>query len=330
MLDGASNSEIRNPKSAIRIVFLGTSTFAVPTLVKLFEQGYPVTAVITQPDKPSGRGQAVQSPPVKQKAFGLHLTVYQPPNLKDDAVRAMFGALRPDMLVVVAYGKILPAWLLSLPRYGAVNLHGSLLPKYRGAAPVQWAIANGEIETGVCTMKLDEGLDTGPVFLCESAAIGPDETAPELSGRLAQLGSELMVRTIDGVMGGTLQPTPQDHARATLAPILKKEDGYIRWTDAAKRIHDCVRAFKPWPGAVTRFRASTCKILKTRIGTRIEPGQQPGTIIWSKQGLSVCCGDSTLLEILELQLENKKPVRAVDFANGARLRPGEKFVPVEG
>jgi methionyl-tRNA formyltransferase len=316
------------PKSEIRIVFLGSSTFAIPTLVALFEKGYSIAAVITQPDKPSGRGHVIQAPPIRNKAIELHLPVYQPVSVKDDRARALFDALSPDMLIVVAYGKILPAWLLQLPRYGAINLHGSLLPRYRGAAPIQWAVANGEPETGVCTMQIDEGLDTGPVFLCEKTSIHPDETVQELSERLAGLGSELMIRTVEGVTNGTLKPTPQDESQATLAPILEKRHGFINWKDPAKRIHDRVRAFTPWPGAVTRFRGAPCKILKTRVGDRVPPGTEPGTIFASRKSLTAACGDFLMVEIIELQPENRKPVRGVDFANGARIQAGEKFQPV--
>jgi methionyl-tRNA formyltransferase len=321
----SAKSEFQIPKSKIRIVFMGTSTFAVPSLVKLFEEGFSIVGVITQADKPSGRGQAIQSPPVKKKAFEIHLPVYQPRTLKDDGARALFDALAPDMLVVVAYGKILPAWLLQLPKCGAINVHGSLLPKYRGAAPIQWAIANGEQETGVSTMQIDEGLDTGPVFLREKTLVGPDETVQELSERLAKTGASLLIRTIEGVLDGTLKPAPQDDSLATTAPILEKSHGIVNWKDPAKRIHDRVRAFTPWPGAAARFRQTACKILKTRVGGAAPEELEPGTILASKRSFAVVCGDSRLLEIVELQPENRKPVQGFEFANGTRIQPGEKF-----
>src|SRR5262249_42984203 len=208
---------------------MGSATFALPSLDALFEAGLSITGVITQPDKPSGRGQLLQGPPVKKRASELQLPVYQPPSLKTDEARQLIGALVPDLIVVVAYGKILPAWLLAAPKYGCINLHASLLPKYRGAAPVHWAIANGEEKTGVCTMLLDAGLDTGPVYLFEETWIGPDETAPQLYDRLAAIGAPLLLKTVEGITGGTLKPKPQEHSQATLAPILKKEDGFVSW-----------------------------------------------------------------------------------------------------
>jgi len=306
---------------------MGTAAFAVPTLVHLFEEGYKISGVVTQPDKASGRGQSIQASPVKQKAFELHLPIYQPATLKNDNARALFQAMEPDMIVVVAYGKILPPWLLQLPRFGAINLHGSLLPKYRGAAPIHWAIANGETETGVCTMQVDEGLDTGPVYLCEKTSIAPDETVIRLSERLAAMGPPLMVRTIGEVIKGNLKAQPQIHSEATLAPILKKQHGYIDWRDAAANIHNRVRAFNPWPGTVTRFRSAVCKIIKTKVieGSNLA---DPGTLVAGKRALRVICGEGTLLEVLELQPENRKPVSGGDFANGARIQPGEKFEPV--
>jgi len=302
---------------------MGTSAFAVPTLACLFEEGFTISGVVTQPDKPSGRGQAVQPPPVKKQAYELQLAIYQPPSLKDDSALSLFTALAPDLIVVVAYGKILPPWLLKMPRYGAVNLHGSLLPKYRGAAPIHWAVANGETETGVCTMQVEEGLDTGPVYLSEKTTIGPEENVPQLSERLAIMGTSLMVQTINGILAGTLQGMPQDHSKATTAPILRRTDGYIDWTAPAPRIHNRVRAFNPWPGAITRFRGSMCKVLQTR-AVSAHAGE-PGTIAVDRRSLRVSCGGGTALEILQLQPENRKPVSGVDFANGARIQAGEKF-----
>src|SRR5439155_4813752 len=196
----------------------GSATFAIPTLERLFEKGQAIGGVITQPDKPTGRRQTMQGPPLKQKAFELHLPIYQPKSLKDDEARALFQALDPQMIVVVAYGKILPPWLVHFAPYGALNLHGSLLPRYRGAAPVHWAIANGETETGVCSMKVDEGLDTGPVLMCEKTPIQPDEPVQELYERLAGIGAGLMERTVQGLVDGTLRATPQDDSQASLAP----------------------------------------------------------------------------------------------------------------
>jgi methionyl-tRNA formyltransferase len=311
----------------IKLTFMGSATFALPTLHQLFESGYALNAVITQPDKPSGRGQTLLGPPVKQRAYDLQLPIYQPSSLKTEEARQLFAALAPDMIIVVAYGKILPPWLLRLPRYGCLNLHGSLLPKYRGAAPVHWAVANGEPETGVCSMLLEEGLDTGPVYLCDRTIIGPDETAPELYARLAALGGPLMTKTVQGIMDGTLKPSPQDDAQATLAPLLKKEDGFLDWNRPAAEIHNRIRAFNPWPGTVTKFRGSVCKILKTgRAQSATKVGA--GTLHISKGSLAVVCGDGGSLEILSIQSPNRKPVSGSDFANGARIQVDEKFEPV--
>ena len=201
----------------MNIVFMGSATFAIPTLQRLFEDGYKIAGVITQPDKPSGRGQSVQAPPVKRKACELSLQVYQPKSLKDGETHALIEAVAPELIIVVAYGKILPPWLIEFPRFGCINLHGSLLPKYRGAAPVHWAIANGETFTGVCTMQIDQGLDTGPVLLCEKTAVGPDETAEQLYDRLSVLGGDLMAKTVQRVLDGTLQAQPQDNSQASNA-----------------------------------------------------------------------------------------------------------------
>jgi methionyl-tRNA formyltransferase len=327
---------------------MGSATFALPSLNRLFEHGYDLAGVITQPDKPGGRGHALQAPPVKKRAFELHLPIYQPASLKTVETRALIEALEADMIVVVAYGKILPPWLLRLPRYGCINLHGSILPRYRGAAPVHWAVANGEQTTGVCTMLLDEGLDTGPVYLCRETHIGPDETAVQLYDRLAGMGADVLLETVSGIVNATLTPKPQDDSQATLAPALEKEHGYIDWRMPAGEIHNRVRAFNPWPGTVARFRGGICKILQTAEkfgdGRLIHPisserhlesklGEldvrprifQPGAILSSKHSLSVVCGDGAMLEILLIQPENRKPISGKDFANGARIQADEKF-----
>jgi methionyl-tRNA formyltransferase len=308
-------------------VFAGTSSFAVPVLESLAHEPYVLTAVVTQPDKPAGRGQTLHAPPVKQKALELGLPIHQPTSLKSDEARTLFRGLAPDLLVVVAYGKLLPPWLLSLPRFGAVNLHGSLLPKYRGAAPIQWAVANGEAETGVCTMQLDEGLDTGPVYACEKTPIDSSESVQQLSSRLAAMGSALMIRTIAGILAGTLHPVPQDGSRASLAPILTKQDGVIDWTLAARSIHNRVRAFNPWPGTRTQFRGEVCKVLKTRVRQE-HSAAPPGSLAagtGSERFLAVVCGDGGLLELQELQLPNRKAQSGVDFLNGFRVTSSERL-----
>jgi methionyl-tRNA formyltransferase len=304
---------------------MGTAEFAVPTLQRLVSEGYPIAAVVTQPDKPSGRGQAFHASPVKRAATELQLSVHQPATLKDAEARLLFEKLQADCLIVVAYGKILPPWLIRLSQFGAVNLHGSLLPKYRGAAPIQWAVANGERETGVSTMQIDEGLDTGPVYLCERTTIEPDETVAELSARLSQLGSDLMVRTLAGIASGSLRAMPQDHSRASLAPIIQKTDGLIDWKADARTIHNRIRAFNPWPGSWTRFRGVACRILKSRVGQPVEGKAPPGKISVMKGAVSVDCGDGVQLELIEVQFPSRKPVSGSDFANGMRVKTGDMF-----
>ena len=312
-----------------QIVFAGTSQFAVPILETLVAEPYPIVGVVTQPDKPAGRGQTLQAPPVKAKALELNLPVYQPVTLKNEEARSLFTSLAPELLIVVAYGKLLPSWLLDLPRYGAVNLHASLLPRYRGAAPIQWSIANGDSETGVCTMRLDEGLDTGPVYACEKTPIDLEETVQDLSNRLAQLGRGLVKRTIAGILDGSLQALPQDHARATLAPLLTRQDGVLDWGLPAQTIHNRIRAFNPWPGTRTAFRGEVCRILRSRLreATLEAPPGALVTNLGAERSLAVVCGDKTLLEVLAVQLPNRRPQSGIDFMNGFRVVPGERFEP---
>ena len=309
----------------VRLVYMGTAEFAVPTLHRLVNEGHSLAAVVTQPDKPSGRGQLMHLSPVKRHALELQLSVQQPATLKDEGARVFFENLQPDCIIVVAYGKLLPPWLIRLPRFGVVNLHGSLLPKYRGAAPIQWAVANGETETGVCTMQIDEGLDTGPVYLCEKTPIQEDETIRQLTDRLADLGAGLTIRTLSGLVSGSLHATPQDHSHASHAPILRKEDGFIDWRWPAQTIHNRIRAFNPWPGTVTRFRGSICRIMKSKTGRLLEVAKSPGSIIVSKGSVIVACGDGVGLELIEVQLPGKKPVSGSDFANGMRVQGGDCF-----
>ncbi len=303
---------------------MGTADFAVPTLRRLIHEGFMITSVITQPDRPSGRGQSIRFTPIKQAALEIQLDVHQPSTLKDDAARRFFSELSADCIVVVAYGKLIPKWLIQMPKWGVLNLHGSLLPKYRGAAPIQWAVANGETETGVCTMQIDEGLDSGPVYLCEKTAIDPEESVSELSSRLALMGSGLVIRTIMGIADGSLESRPQDHVHASFARILRKQDGYVDWSLPARTIHNHVRAFNPWPGAVAGFRSADCRILKSRVG-QASGSNTSGTIVVSKGRIEVICGDGTSLELVEIQLPGRKPIAGRDFANGLRVQSGEVF-----
>ena len=313
----------------MRLAFMGTARFAVPSLEALVSSGHTIEAVFTQPDRPSGRGRKVHFSPVKEAALSLSLRVEQPVSLTPDHIRHLMETLSPQLLVVVAYGKILPPWLVDLPPYGIVNVHGSVLPRYRGAAPISRAIANGDRRTGVSTMQIDEGMDTGPVYLVEEIPIEPDETAPALSSRLAALGAPLLVRTLEAIEKGAVQPKPQNNERASLAPRLRKEDGYIDWHESAEAIHNKVRAFLPWPSVIVGFRGKACRILGSRLTGEVGEHSEPGTIVFSSRRLQVSCGDGEWLELEQLQLENRKAVSGVDFANGVHLAPEDRFTSIE-
>jgi methionyl-tRNA formyltransferase len=303
-----------------RVIFLGTPAFAVPTLEKVVAAGYEVPLVVTQPDRPKGRGGALAAPPVKETAQRLGLPVFQPERIRRPEAQARLEELKPDAMVVVGYGQIIPQAVIDIPPYGIVNVHASLLPKYRGAAPIQWAIANGETRTGVTTMQIDAGLDTGAMLLKAETEIGPEETAVELSARLAPMGADLLVETLAGLAAGTIVAERQGSAQATLAPILNKEHGRIDWTKPAWEIHNCVRGFLPWPGAYTIFRSQILHVWKSRVG-----GDWPGTpgALLPGRKLVVGCGEFTSLELLEVQLEGRKKMSGADFANGQRLTENE-------
>ncbi len=313
----------------MRIVFCGTPEFAVPTLKRLLAKpDFAIEAVVTQPDRPRGRGQRVSSSPVKGLALDAGLYVYQPEKIKSDSAYEFFKRLAPDAVVIIAYGQIIPARLIEIPRLGWINLHASLLPKYRGAAPVNWAILNGETRTGLTTMQIDAGLDTGPILLQQALEIRRDETAPQLAQRLAEAGAALVVATLRQLDRGEITPTPQDHAQATLAPLLKKEDGRINWSLRAQQIYDRIRGLEPWPGAFTTFRGKLCQVWGRPAAapeSTAAVGQPPGTLVAEKGELYVACGDMTWLELEAVQLEGRKRVPAGDFAHGARLKPGEQF-----
>lgn len=304
-----------------RIVFMGTPEFAVPSLAALVKAGHEVVAAVTQPDKPAGRGRVSQSCPVKLLAAEYGIPVLQPAKIREEGFVESIRALAPEIIAVVAYGKILPLSILSIPPMGCINLHASLLPKYRGAAPINRAIIDGEKETGACTMLLDEGMDTGPVYFCESTPIGPDETAEDLSKRLSFLGAGLLARTIGLILEGGVEPTPQDDEKASAAPMLKKEDGRINWAADAKKIADHVRGYYPWPGAFTVWKG----LLKVHKGMAVDmdpSGAAPGTVIEAKETIQVACG-SGLYEITEVQPENKKKMSAADFVKGYRIQKGD-------
>ena len=309
----------------MRIVFCGTPDFAVPALRHLIAaEDISVEAVVTQPDRPRGRGQAVQASAVKAAALEAGLHVYQPEKIKSDSAFDFFKRVAPDAVVIIAYGQIVPKQLIELPRLGWINLHASLLPAYRGAAPIHWAIVNGEERTGLTTMQIDAGLDSGPILLQWEAQIGAEETSVELYARLAEAGAPLVVDTLRRLGSGELVAVPQDHEQATFAPILKKEHGRIDWGHPAARVHNRIRGLQPWPGAFTTFRGQACH-LWGRPAQIPAPPARPGGIVALAGMLYAACGENSWLRIEEVQLEGRKRVAARDFANGARLAADERF-----
>ncbi len=305
------------------LVFCGTPQFAVPTLEQLAAAGFRVHLVVTQPDRPKGRGLELVASPVKQCAQKLNLHITQPDRIKtNEELRAQLTSLKPDAIIVVGYGRIIPQWMLDLPPLGNINLHASLLPKYRGAAPIQWAIARGETVTGVTTMRIDAGLDTGDILLQRELPIVPDDTSETLAPRLAAIGADLTVETLRGLQTGSIPPRPQDDSQATLAPILKKEDGLVNFSHFATEIFNRLRGFQPWPGAYTTFRGKHLQIVKARPDAAPVP---PAELRIQADRLLAGCGQDTSLELLEVQLEGKKRTAARDFIHGYRPRPGEKL-----
>ena len=308
----------------MRLVFCGTPQFAVPTLEAILSAGHTVQMVLSQPDKPSGRGMEVRPSAVKQFAQQHGLPIAQPEKIRNNfSLQQQLTELAPDAILVVAYGRIIPSWMLALPRFGNLNLHASLLPKYRGAAPIQWAVANGETQTGVTTMRIDEGLDTGDILLQQSVPILLGQTAVDLSPVLANVGAELMVQTLAGLENGTLHATGQDHLQATLAPILQREDGRIDWHHTAQKIFNRWRGFQPWPGAFTFFRGKKLSLHAMRVvDSTVAP---PGTLTRSGNHLFVACGEGTSLEVVELQVEGKRRMPVDAFLNGISLTSGERL-----
>lgn len=305
----------------MRVIFLGTPEFAVPSLESLAAAGHEIAAVLTQPDRPKGRSQEPAAPAVKQAALRLGLAVHQPERIRAPETIEMLRGLAPEAMAVVGYGKIIPQAIIDIPPRGIVNVHASLLPKYRGAAPIQWAIAKGETRTGVTTMRIDAGLDTGDILLARETGIGGEETALEIAPRLARMGAELLIETLAGLAAGTIVPRPQDHSQATLAPVLKKEDGWIDWRRPAQEIHNRVRGFVPWPGCHTRFRGKLLEVWKARVAGPAPGG--PGSMHPRRTRLVVSCGDGDGLELLEVQLEGKKRVPAAAFLSGYHLIDNE-------
>jgi methionyl-tRNA formyltransferase len=334
-LQGKISAALRN--SLMRIVFCGTPQFAVPSLKLLLAQSdLEIAAVITQPDRPRGRGHEVSFSPVKEAAIAAGISVHQPERVRVPEVQELLQKLAPEVIVIIAYGQIIPARLLPIPKLGWINLHASLLPKYRGAAPINWAIVNGETKTGVTSMRIDAGMDTGEILLQKEMEIGPEETAPELAARMSEIGAPLMVETLRGLASGTIVPRAQVHEHASSAPMLKKEDGRVDWSRPAQEIFHRIRGFAPWPGAYTAFRGQTCHIwgepASNELGERSAAAGKaaiPGSLVvlqgGQKNEVMVHCGSATYLRLLSVKLEGRKQVSAVEFANGAHLLTSEHF-----
>jgi len=311
----------------MKLVFCGTPAFAVPTLKLALRAGYDVPLVVTQPDRPVGREQTLTAPPIKTTAMEAGIPVVQPEKIKNNAeFRAQLEAIRPDAILVVAYGRIIPKWMLELPRLGNLNLHASLLPKYRGAAPIQWAIANGEPATGATTMRLDEGLDTGDILLQREMTIAPDMTAVNMFPLLAEMGADLMMETLRELDAGTLAPRKQDQAKATHAPILTRDDGRMDFTEPAMTLYNRWRGFQPWPGAWTTLggkKLTVHRLLPTELrGTR---RMEPGQVLADQGTMFVACGNGSWLELVEVQMEGKKRMTAGDFLRGHAVESGTRL-----
>ncbi|MGH9357553.1 MAG: methionyl-tRNA formyltransferase [Terriglobia bacterium] len=310
----------------MRAIFCGTPQFAVPTLESLSAAGIEVSLALTNPDEPRGRGYELRASPVKEFALKAGLRVYQPERLKDPSVQPEIAAVHPDVIVVVAYGHIIPPWMIGLPRFGCVNLHASLLPRYRGAAPIQWAIIRGERATGVTSMQIDRGLDTGDILLRSETKISGEDTTETLSERLSRMGAGLIVETLRGLERGEIHPRPQSEHLASYAPMLKKEDGRIDWSLTAEEIALRVRGLRPWPVAHTAFRSRNLRIWAARAaGQPAAHPLAPGELKADQGRLIAGCGLATALELLELQLEGRKGIHARDFINGMRLQDGERL-----
>ncbi len=306
----------------MRVVFMGTPAFALPSLEVLRGRGEDLVAVVTQPDRPQGRGQALTPPPVKAAALQAGLPIQQPEKVRRPEFLEWCRAAAPDLIVVVAFGQILPKALLEIPRHGCINVHASLLPKYRGAAPIAWAIIRGEAETGITTMQIDPGMDTGPMLLRRSIPIRPDDTAATLGKRLAELGAQTLNDTLDALKAGHLSPTPQDSSQATLAPLLKKDDGRIDWRQPAIAIHALVRGMDPWPGAFTTHDADTWRVWRVRPEPR---AAEPGVVVGADAtGIAVGTGDGVAV-ITELQTPGKRRLPVAEYLAGHAVAVGDRL-----
>jgi len=307
----------------MKLIYCGTPQFAVPTLEALLAAGHEIALVVSQPDRPVGRKQILTPPPVKVTALAHGIPVTQPEKIRNNAeFRAQLEAIQPDAIMVVAYGRIIPAWMLALPRFGCINLHGSLLPKYRGAAPIQWSVAMGDTITGNTTMLLEEGLDTGPILLQKPYSIRPEETAADLFLSLAAEGAPLAVETLAGLEAGSLHPQPQNHAQATLAPILTRDDGRMDFSRTATELLNRWRGFQPWPGAFTLLDGKKFIVHAMRIApveVKLPVHAAPGTIHTENHRFFAACSEDTWLEFVEIQLEGKKRMSASDFLRGTQM-----------
>ena len=302
------------------IVFMGTPEFAVPCLERLISDGHNVKGVFTQPDKPKGRGHKMQFPPVKECAVDAGIPVYQPLKMKDGEAISILENLNPELIIVVAYGKILPKEILDYPKYGCINMHASILPRYRGAAPIQWSVLNGEKISGVTAMQMDVGLDTGDMLLTKTVEIDENETAGELHDKLSVLGADVMSETIDLLLKGELKPEKQDDSESNYAPMLSKDLCPIDWNESAQKVHNKVRGLSPWPVATAKLGEKTIKIHKTAVSGRCNA--TPGEVVVSDKKLIVACGESTSVEIIVLQTEGKKAMNASDFLRGNPIEKG--------
>ena len=304
----------------MRIIFMGTPEFAAPAIDSLLAAGHEIAAVFSQPDKPKGRGYSLAPPPVKVKAMEHNIPVYQPKSMRDGEALRIFNEIKPDVGVVIAYGKILPQEILDAPQYGCINVHASLLPKYRGAAPIQWSVIDGEPKTGVTTMQMDAGLDTGDMLLRSETDILPDETAGELHDRLSAMGAELIVRTLDALEKGELRPEKQDDSQTCYAKMLTKELCAVDWSRSAREIHNQIRGLSPWPVATAVLEGKKLKLHRSAVSSLDAPDAQCGEII-SLEPLTVKCG-SGAIELLEIQAEGKKRMLSVDYLRGHKIETG--------
>ena len=315
----------------MKLVFCGTPRFAVPTLEALIGAGHDIALAVTQPDRPVGRTQEVIPPPVKQTALAAGIPVIQPDKIRNnEEFRTRLQSIAPDAIIVVAYGRIIPPWMLTLPRLGCINLHASLLPKYRGAAPIQWAVAMGEEITGNTTMLLEEGLDTGPILMQRALIIRPEQTAADLFDEMAKGGAPLVVQTLEELANKSLTPKPQDHSRATLAPLLDREDGRINFAEhTATTIKNRWRGFQPWPGAFTVLEGKKLIVHKMDVahgtGLHTQSAHESGAVAVDNDRIVAACADNTWLELIELQLEGKKRLRSADFLRGTHLATGVRL-----